>query len=373
MSINKLLVENFQLLALYEKNSDKFTKLVKIFGSLKMNDKLLMKFMQDFDANKDDISGMIYFKSTSFCEIFAEMTEEERKLITSNLERIYTLCQEKLMKSHSTQETHVCDSNCSHNSQMDELLKNKKLKKMLKKKGAKQGLEDYMKNTMGASGNNLEDMLKSLTGNNDMLSGVAKKLIDNPTVKELGDIFQNKETMNKIFNFVEHIIEQNKELKLEVERIMKLDLVNLEKVSELATKFMTKFDDLKDGKDIMGKLDKIKVEIIENNDVKLMINKVETSIESGLIDPSKLKTMVLKVFTDAAEDFKKLNIFDLDKLKTFGPLLNGFGLNFGSLLGLGAGGGAKPKTSAERQERRMKDFRRKRRAELKKNKKNKRK
>ena len=352
--INKYLVNVFKLLQQYDKETDKFTKLSNIYGVIKFNDKLLLKFYNDYEENKNNIQKLTYFKNTNIEEVLKILNNEELNILKSNLNDAYIFSKKKLF---SVSENTCCSDKCGKNcNNVKDMMKNKKVQKMLNKKGMKQLLQSQLGKQLNQKNGNLEEMLKNtlkdqLPGNQfDML----KNLMNNPMLKTIFDKLFTEENIEKIQTIFHDILNDNDIL----DEINKFKhILNETKITSIITNIFKDLSDFKGIEDIVKIQD-----ILENNkDLKEIYTKIETSINSGLVDQDKL----LKIFEKVTEKLKKsimeMNILDKNNITIIKNLFNSFNSN------------PKEKTVSKekRREKRIKKNRRNIRSQLKNKKKNK--
>jgi len=350
MSINKSLVSTFQLLQKYDEESKKFTKLSILYGKLDFNTKLHLKFYNDFQANRQDISKLAYFKNTNIDTVLEKISDEDKQSLITNLKDAFQQAKSGVMG----QDKHECGDNCSHNDkQLNSMLSNKKISKMLKKKGVKQALEAQLGKQFNIKNGNLEDMLKSAMKDNlpegefNMLNSV----IGNPMVKQLTEKVLTEENMNKMKDiFMEFIADD--EVADEINNIKQI--FNEKKVMTVLTSLFSKVKGLDDISNIQS--------LVENSDdIKDIVNTFEKAMKSGLINEGRLMALAQKAADKFMAEFKNMDILDGKSMGMLKTVMGQFGA--GSLFGDDKT--EKKLTKQERAERRRKNYRRQRRKELK--------
>lgn len=347
MSVNKHLVATFQLLQKYETETTKFTKLANLYGTLKFNEKLLLKFVNDFKTNKDDVSKLTYFKNTSIDAVLENITEEDKQLFVSHLKSAYSAANNALVSTGQ----HQCGSNCNHN--VEKMLGNKKLQKMLKKKGVKQQLQSQLGKQLGMNGN-IEDMLKSALKNElpEEQFGMVSGLLNNPAVKGVTDKLLTEENLNKMKDIFSEIMADD-EIVVEINKVK--EIFNETQVMKVLTDLFETVKSLDDITNLQAKIE-------GNQEVVALISKFETAMKSGLIDEAKITALAQKAGVKFVEALKSTNVLDGANMGMLKNLLGDFGL--GNVFG-----STKPEkklSKEERKQRRMKHNRRKLRADLKK-------
>ena len=354
MSINKSLVSVFQLLQKYDSESKKFSKLANLYGTLKFNDKLLMKFYNDFQNNKNDISKLTYFKNTNIDKVFKNISNEDKETLIGDLKNAYKLAKNKIMG----EQEHHCDDKCNHTN---DLLNNKKVQKMLKKKGMKQQLQSQLGKQFGIKNGNVEDMLKSAL-KNDLPSeqfNMLNKVLKNPMVKSLTEKLFTEDNMNKFKDIAIEIM-GDEEL---VDEINKIKEIFNEK--QLMKSISTIFESVKNVKDITD-ISNIKSLLEDNKEIKQLLSKFETSMKSGLINEKKLMELLQKALDKFMVALKTTDILDTKNMNLLKSVVGDMG--FGSVFNDKK---EKKLSKEERRERRIKNNRRRIRQELKNKKKKK--
>ena len=349
MSINKSLVSVFQLLQKYDEESRKFTKLSHLYGTLKFNDKLILKFYNDFQENKNDISKLTYFKNTNINKVLDKMEEEDINILTKSLKDAYKIAKNKIING----EEHTCGDNCNHK---EELMTNKKIKKILNKKGMKQQLQAHLGKQFNIKNGNVEDMLRQALKNElpgDQFNMINNAL-SNPMIKSVTDKLLTEENMNKLKDIFTEVME-DKEIVEEINKIK--EIFNETKVMNAIS---TIFESVKNINDIT----KIQSLLENNEEIKNLMVKFENAMKSGLIDEKKMMELAKKAGDKMMDAMKETKILDGVNIKLLKNLIGNMGSNFMSKK--------KELTKEERRDRRIKNNRRRIRAELKK-KKNKRK
>lgn len=352
MSINKSLVSVFQLLQEHDKESKKFTKLSHLYGTLQFNDKLLTKFYNDFQKNKDDISKLTYFKNTNIDNVLEIMDKEKINVLVKHLKDAYKIAKNKLF----SKDEHSCGDNCNHNHDM---ISNKKIKKILRKKGMKQQLQAHLGKQLNIKNGNVEDMLKQALQNELPTNqfNMINKALDNPMIKSVTDKLLTEENMIKLKDIFSEVME-DEEIIVEINKIK--ELFNEKKVMDAITTIFESFKDIKD-------LTKIQSTLENNEDIKNLLTKFENAMKSGLIDEKKMIELAQKAgdkFMKAIKETNMLEGVNMNLLKNvFGEM---------GLTNIFGGKQEKKLTKEERRNKRIKNNRRRIKAELK-SKKNKRK
>jgi hypothetical protein len=347
MSINKHLVATFQLLQKYENETTKFTKLAHLYGTLKFNDKLLLKFVNDFKANKDDISKLTYFKNTTIDDILNNISNEDKQHLISHLKNAYNAANKSLVSNGH----HQCGSNCNHNA--EKMLGNKKLQKMLKKKGVKQQLQAQLGKQFGMKNENIEDMLKKALKDelpDDQFSMISS-MLNNPAVKNVTDKLLTEENLNKMKDIFTDIMADD-EIVVEINKIK--EIFNEAQIMKVLTDLFETVKNLDDITNIQSKIE-------GNPEITTLISKFETAMKSGLINEAKITTLAQKAGAKFFEALKDTNILDSANMGMLNNLMGDFGL--GNVFG---GKQEKKLSKEERKQRRLKNNRRKLRAEIKK-------
>lgn len=349
MTINKYLVEIFKTLQNYDNESDKFTKLARLYGTMSFNNKLLMKYNSEYINNKNNFSKMIYFKNTNIDNILLKINEEDKNHVFNNLNKIHLLVKEKLF---SIKKKSCCENNnCCHD--MNKMLKNKKVQKMLNKKGMKQLLQSQLGKQLNKKNVNLEEMLKSTLKNElpDNEFNMLNTVLNNPMLKSMSEKLLTEENLNK-FKVIFTDLFEDKEILNEINKIKKL--INETKITNL---LKTLFDDLKDLKDLSG----IQKFIENNKDLQEISSKFENALNSGLIDQNKLQMIVDKSTEKIKKAVLEMGILDQTNIKNLTDIFTNFGFS---------GKEEKQTTKEERRKKRIKKNRRKIKSELKQKKNN---
>jgi len=359
MSINKSLVSVFKTLQKNDSTSKKFTKLANLYGTLTFNDKLFLKFYNDFKQNRKDITKLAYFKNTNIRKVLVSMSNDDKNSILVNLKTAFKIAEKHIITGG--EQKHECGNNCSHDhNDMEKLLGNKKIAKMLKKKGVKEQLQKTLGKQFNMKNGNIEDMLKSAMkdqlpeGEYNMLNSV----LSNPMVKSLSDKLLSEENLNKLKDvFMDFIADD--EIAQEINNIK--SIFNETKVMNVVTELFGKIKNLDDISNIQS--------LVENNaDIKDIVGKFENAMKSGLINEEKLVGLAQKAADKFMAELKNMNILDGKNMGMLKTVIGQFG--GGSLFG-----DSKPEKKLTRQERRakaMKKYRRNKRTELKNKKKGKR-
>jgi hypothetical protein len=344
MSINKLFVEVFTILEKYS-DLDKFNKLKNLYGTITLNDNLLLKYINDYEKLKNNIWNLNYFNNTNIEVIIPKLTDEENIKINNNFKSIYELSKKKLL---SVEKKECKDNNCKDCNVSNK----KKIKKMLNKKGIKQILESQLGKQMGKKDINIEELLtKSLE--NELPEGefnMLKTLLNNPMLKNITKKLLNEENLEKLKNIFNKIME-DEEILNEVDKIK--NIFNETKLTNFITET---FDNLKDLNDIT----KIQGFVENNTELKEIGTKLENAMESGLIDKEKIKKLFEKTFDKVKNEVINMGILNKDNMNNIQQLISSFNL----------GGEEKVLTKEERRQKRIKKNRRQIREKLKNKKKN---
>ena len=351
MSINKSLVSVFKTLQKHDQESKKFTKLANLYGTLTFNDKLLLKFYNDYKQNKKDITKLAYFKNTNIRKALISMSTEDKQSVLANLKSAYKTAEKSIISGG--EQKHECGDDCNHSDEhFEQMLGNKKIAKMLKKKGVRNQLEKTLGKQLNMKNKNIEDMLKSAMkdqlpeGEFNMLNSV----LSNPMVKSLSDKLLSEENLNKLKDiFMEFIADD--EIAQEINNIK--SIFNETKVMNVVTELFSKIKNLNDISNIQS--------MVENNsDIIDIVGKFENAMKSGLINEEKLVSLAQKAADKFMVELKNMNILDSKNMGMLKSVIGQFG------GGLFADDKSEKKLSKEeRKERRMKNYRRKRRTELK--------
>ncbi len=348
MSINKSLVSLFKICQKYDTESKQFTKLSIVFGKMTFNNKLYMKFYNEYQENKKDVANMVYFKNTNIRKVLTIMSKEDKREAMTHLYTAFKTSKQNIMG----QEEHKCSATCSHGDTMEKMLGNKKLKKLLKKKGVKQALESQLGKQFNMKGDDLENMLKSVMKDNlpEKEFGMLSSLMGNKQVKSIAEKLLNADNMEKLKTMFMNFIERE-DIKDEVENLK--TIFNEKKVMTLVSSLTEKLKDMKDLTDISG----ISGIIQGSSELKELATTFEKAMESGLISEDKINGLIQKAQDTFLAEAKNMGILDLNSINVVQGLLGGFG---SSLFGP-----SKTMTREQKRERRQKDTRRRIREQLK--------
>lgn len=353
MSVNKSLVSTFLLLQKYDEDSNKFTKLANLYGTLKFNDKLLMKFLNDYKQNSNDISKLTYFKSTNINKVLINMSIEDKQIVISNLQNAFKFAEQSIIMGD--QKEHTCNVNCNHSDEhLEKMFGSKKMKKLLKKNSVRQQLQKHF-NMKNAS---IEDMLKSALKDNlpENEASMMTSILNNPMVKKISNQLLTEENLNKMKDIFMDFI-SSEEVVDEINKIK--NIFNEQKVMKVVTELFGKIQNLDDISNIQS--------MVENNtDIIDIVNKFEQAMKSGLINEERLAILAQKAIDKFISEFKNMGILDGKNIGILKTLMSQFGGD--NLLGFES---EKKLTKQERRTIAQKKYRRNKRTELKKKKKKK--
>ena len=351
MSINKTLVQTYQLLQKYDAETTKFTKLSILYGKLKLNEKLLTKIHTDY-MKTETYMKLTFFKNTNIECVYSSMTEADKATFNTNMELIKSKTREALFMGGAVEE-HKCGDDCSHNdAQLEKMLGGKKMKKMLKKKGVRAQLTKQLGKQYGMTGDLESMLLKTMKGTpeGDMFS----TLLNNPMIKSLTDQLLTNDNMEKMKTIFVDFVE-NSEV---VDEINKIRMIfNEEKVLRVMEDMFKQVQNLDD-------ITKMQNIIETNSDLQELISTFETALTNGLINQERLVTLVQKASEKFMAEFKNMDILNSKNMGMLSKVMSQFG---GDMFG--ATEDKKEKMS--KKERRAKAQKKYRRELKKKNKKNK--
>lgn len=370
IKINRLFVTIFKLLAKYEEKSTKFDQLAIVFGTLVLNEKLLLKFCGEYDKYSSQIDKMIYFKNTNFAEIyFQKCDDEERKIISDNLRNIYDLCQHELLSKNVE---NLDDTHNKLDKTIDMILKTPawkkmiglsskdlnatKLKKLLKTDARFRKLIENIANSGIHDGNATEEDMKNLLFNifkdNELINSLYN-FADNNIFRSLIANIQNQDG-NDIFKKIYlKIKNEHPEILKEVEEIIQMfDLDKMKKLFEEVQKKIEKVD-LSDMSKIMEFFQSF---VSKDESIQGVIWKFHMTIESGLINIENIKNLLKRILKISLQE---LSTNKYIKQSEYFTLIN---LIYGKKTRR-----RRPKNSKkERKNNRIKSYRRKKKKELRK-------
>ncbi len=299
--INKLLVQTFRLLGKYEDKTTKFEKLATVFGTLIINEKLLLRFCSDYELNSNDLGKIVYFKNTDFDDIFVNMSAEERNTITSNMKEIYTISQRELLKNNTE------SLKKTYNEKVDFLFKNPMIRKMMGGSGVSAKKFRHMvdnnkdlrrmleKFDFEAGDETMLNMIDNILGKGG--GALAAKLLGTGVLSSM----YNDDNIEKFKNACTKMMEQNPELMKEIE-----DIVNIftkEKLTECVETIAQHIENI-DLTDITKTFYTLKQMLDSNKCVQDVVWKFHMTIESGLLNIDRIKTIFETLFQKALIEFK---------------------------------------------------------------------
>ena len=369
IEINRLFVTIFKLLAKYEEKTTKFDQLAIVFGTLVLNEKLLLKFCAEYDRHSSDIENIIYFKNTDFSDIYSnKCSNNERNTIVSSLKKIYDLSQTELLSKNVENHT---DPNNDMDRTIDMILKTpalqkmigmnskninaKKLKKMFKTDPRLKKLIENISNSGIHNGTATEEDMKNLMLNifkdNDLVNSFYN-FADNNIFKALIANIQNQEG-NDIFKTIyEKIKNDHPDILEEIENIVQM--FDADKMMILFEEIRKKFEKV-DLSDMSKIIDFLKSFVSEDQSIQGLIWKFHMTIESGLVNIENIKSLLRKIMKISLREF---STNDLIKKSEYSTLIN---------LIYGKKTKRRPKNSKkERKHNRIKSYRRKKKKELRK-------
>lgn len=406
--INKLFVEIFHSLAEKEEDTQKFNKLAKIFGTLTLNEKLLLKFSTNWQKHKDNIGDMVYFKNTSFKTVFDKFEPNEQNLLKNKLETIYDLSQQELKNCFLETKKNLM-KNLFENKHLQNLLSNannnnkntpfgnfdlKKIQQFMKNneklfENMKKHYEETSKKSINKEGEiddnsitQLQSLLMNLFKENKTFLNILSTAFDKKMFKEIfkklfgyicktnknenGDDDnenneQGNDKINEIFEKIQQrILNEHPEIMEDIEEITKIfDKDKLESVFENAQKYFNQINP-NDPKSI---LNFIKKYLDEDPSIQNLLWKAHMTFESGLINLDKMKKHAKIVSEIALQEFSNSEFISNDQCKTL------FNMFFKNRKKKDKNDDSGKNATNKRKERRIKKNRRLIRQQLKKNKK----
>ena len=414
MEINKLFVQIFQTLVDNSSNSDdttEFNKLSVVFGTLHMNEELLLKFSNNWTNHNTDISSMVYFKNTNFKGVYDNLSEDKQQFIYNCLKNIYDTAQEKLLSKHipsKPKSFDECKELLFNNEQLKKMFKlnkmsKKKLHKLLNNNSEFQKLFDQYKNKIGSSGSGGDDtsinnLFKNLLKDNKVFPQMMN-LMNQPAVQNLiknlqteiknwtsggkfgsnsdstgtgtgtgtftdkGDTeFKLPEEMNEMKSKIPLILKkihkriqrEHPEILIDSQKIA--SMFDIDKLQITIKNIMNKIQTT-DFSDTSNFASIIKECIDDDPTIQNVLWKLHMTLESGLINLQKIKQNSRIVMNVALEEFTSSDLINMSECSILTKLF------FKSRMK------KKKKTPDERRQNRLNKHRRKKRAEYKKKKK----
>jgi hypothetical protein len=341
-----------QVFSILEKfDSVFFGKLKKIYEKLNITEKILLGYHNDFEKNQEDITKLKLFKNSKIEDFFPQMEEQDKKDLLNKLKDIHDIAHKKLILGEEEHE-HCEDCPCNDNNLFNSLMNNKKIKKLLNKKGLKQKLESELKKQLGQDVD-LEGMLKKGLGeipkeNIDMM----KNLLDNDMVKNMCGKLFTEENLKKIKTSFFIFLDEN-DVFDELEKIK--DVFNENNVTGIfdnITKQVSSLESLENYEEVM-KL------FTENSDVKSLMNTFEEAKKKKIIDEEKIFSLGKKLMDHMMVELKDMGILNDMNLSFFGNMFKQY--NLSSFFA----DDTKKETKESRREKAKKKYRREMRQKLK--------
>ena len=393
------------------KPPNKFDQLAVVFGTLLLNEKLLFKFCQNFEEHGENIGNMIYFKNTNFNHIYDhKLTKDEQNTIHNKLKSIYDLAQKELLNHNIPH--NLIDDLADHDNLINEVLQNDQIKKLLgmnsnfninhikkfieNNKSQFENIEKFVQNNANLTIQSPQD-IKSLFGtlfeNNDLFKSISGLLNESmfttmmQNVQEMcknnskGDNNDNNKKNNgsnnsngdnndddndnnnngkeqeamykKILENIQARIKQDyPDVAEEIQKL--IDIFNVDKVTDMFGNVQEKISEI-DITNMQSVIEFLKKYIDENPSVQNVLWKLYMTLQSGLVNLQKMKDHGQVIIQIALEEFSASNIISGDDFNILSNLL--FRGYFGKRK--------KTETKEQRQNRRIKSYRRKKRKEYK--------
>lgn len=361
--MNKIKIELVEIFSMLEKKDmeetykKKYGLLKKIYQKINMNESLIMKLNKELTESEGNYHKLTIFNKTNFEELFNSMNEDEK----TELKNKFIQLKETTIKAimGEKQEQHECGNDCEHNHMFDpnQLMNSKKMQKILNNKKLRYNLEQQLRKTTGMKNSSLEEILKS------NIPKEQKKMMDailnNDTVKKITDKVLNEENLLKIKDVFLKLVEKE-EVKSELDKFR--CIVNEENFIESITDIYNEFQKTGDLKDIERL-------VKENTKLQDVLKKLDNAFKTDVLNIDKIKNMLYKLLMEFVEEVQKLEIVDMNDIKSLKNLGGQFNLLSGFFGEQKPIEDAKTKKDKEkkRREKAKKDYRRKLRSQLKKN------
>ena len=309
--INKSFVKLFKSLYDVDTTNTKFIKLASVYSKIDITETIVMKFYQDYEANKNDICKLKIFNNTPI-ETVVDKVDVNQMLV-----ELFETCKTFLFNK----EQHQCTDGCCHNkktlnkkkNKLEKLLNNKQTRDRLRKElniTSTQQLDKLLQETIDSAKEHPDlnklinpTQMKQIKGlfNNKMFKDVTKKLMDKETTEKLQKL---------VFEFME-----KEDIKKEIENIKLL---------------FNEQSFLDDVTTIIGKLKTIKsideaIALKDDEEIMSFIGVMEKHLANGLINTEKIETMIKKYSDEFMKQIEDLKIIDTKTMSSLNILTTMFG------------------------------------------------
>ena len=310
-SINKSFVKLFKTLYAVDTSNTQFVKVASVYSKIDINETIVLKFYQDYQNNKSDITKLKIFQNTPIESIVDKVN------VVELLDELFETCKMFLMNQN-----HTCSATCEHKVPRGTSKKKSKLEKLLSSKHTREKLKKELDITNESDLNKLlQETMDSVKDSPELagmfdakqLSGL-KSLFNNNMFKNITKKLMDPETTSKLQALVSEFM--NKEdVKCEIEKV-KL-LFNEQSFLDSISTLIEKLKHIKDINDIMAlKDDKTTMDFVTT---------MEKHLTNELIDSANLEKMVTKYSAEFMDRIKELKIIDMKTLTAINLLSSSFG------------------------------------------------
>jgi hypothetical protein len=270
-----------------------------------------MKFYQDYQTNKSDITKLKIFQNTPIESV------SDKVDVIALLDELFESCKMFLMNQN-----HTCSATCEHHNPRGTSKKKSKLEKLLNNKQTREKLKRELDITNEGDLNKLLQETMDSVKDHPELSGIfdakqmsnLKGLFGNKMFKNITKKLMNKETTAKLQALVVEFMDKE-DIKQEIEKVKVL--FSEQSFVDNITTLMEKLKTIKDINDIMAlKDDKATMDFVAT---------MEKHINNDLIDSANLEKMVNKYSAEFMDRIKELKIVDTKTMTAINLLSSSFG------------------------------------------------